>query len=81
MNGLGLDGMSLAWPAVVQLVVSFNCGSQWILEGYFSLFYHGGQFDFYVVAYGALIEGLLREPVLFLILCSFVVYTMRRLVF
>ena len=30
-SGLGLDDLSLAWPAVVQLVVSFNSGSQWIL--------------------------------------------------
>ena len=29
-SNLGLDGLSLAWPAVVQLVVSFNSGSQWI---------------------------------------------------
>ena len=26
---LGLDAMSLAWPTVVQLVVSFNSGLQW----------------------------------------------------
>ena len=26
---LGLDAISLAWPAVVQLVVSFNSGLQW----------------------------------------------------
>ena len=28
-SGLGLDALSLAWPAVVQLVVCFNSGSQW----------------------------------------------------
>ena len=28
-SGLGLDAMSLAWPTVVQLVVSFNSGLQW----------------------------------------------------
>ena len=30
-SGLRLDDLSLAWPAMVQLVVSFNSGSQWIL--------------------------------------------------
>ena len=30
-SGLGLDDLSLAWPAVVQLMVSFNSESQWIL--------------------------------------------------
>ena len=30
-SGLGLDDLSVAWPAVVELVVSFNSGSQWIL--------------------------------------------------
>ena len=30
--GLGLDDLSLAWPTLVQLVVSFNSGSQWILQ-------------------------------------------------
>ena len=51
-SGLGLDDLALAWPAVVQLVVSFNSGSQWILvsQEFFSLFYHGDQFNFYVVA-------------------------------
>ena len=29
-SGLGLDALSLAWPAVVQLVVFFNSGSQWV---------------------------------------------------
>ena len=28
---VGLDALSLAWPAVVQLVVFFNSGSQWVL--------------------------------------------------
>ena len=29
-SGLGLDALSLAWPAVVQLVGFFNSGSQWV---------------------------------------------------
>ena len=34
-SGFGLDAMSLAWPTVVQLVVSFNSGLQWgISQGY-----------------------------------------------
>ena len=28
--GLGLDALSLVWSAVVQLVVFFNSGSQWV---------------------------------------------------
>ena len=35
-SGLGLDAVSLAWPIVVQLVVSFNSGLQWgISQEYF----------------------------------------------
>ena len=29
-SGLALDALSLAWPAVVQLVVFFNSGLQWV---------------------------------------------------
>ena len=29
-SGLGLDALSLAWPVVVQLVVFFDSGSQWV---------------------------------------------------
>ena len=50
MSGLGLDDLSFAWLAVVQLEVSFNSGSQWILPRVFFFFYHSDQFDFYVVA-------------------------------
>ena len=51
MCGLGLDDLYLAWPAMVQLVISFNSGSQsiWFSQEYFSLFYPSDQFDFYVV--------------------------------
>ena len=44
----------LAWPAVVQLVVSFNSGFKicgfGLSQECFSLVYRGDQFDFYVVA-------------------------------
>ena len=49
-RGLGLDDLSLAWPAVVQLVVSLARSGVWFSQEYFSLFYHSDQFDFYVVA-------------------------------
>ena len=51
-SGLGLDYLNLAWPAVVQLVVSFNLARSgfWFSQEYFSLFYHGDQFDFCVFA-------------------------------
>ena len=39
-SGLGLDAMSLAWPTVVQLVVSFNSGLQWGISQEYSLFRH-----------------------------------------
>ena len=29
-SGLGLDALSLSWPAMVQLDVFFNSGSQWV---------------------------------------------------
>ena len=37
-SGLGLDAMSLAWPTVVQLVVSFNSGLQWGISQEYSFF-------------------------------------------
>ena len=38
---LGLDAMSLVWPTVVQLVVSFNSGLQWgLAKSTLSLFRH-----------------------------------------
>ena len=37
-SGLGLDVMSLAWPTVVQLVVSFNSGLQWGISQEYSFF-------------------------------------------
>ena len=37
-SGLGLDTMSLAWPTVVQLVVSFNSGLQWGISQEYSFF-------------------------------------------
>ena len=42
--------MSLAWPAVVQLVVSFYSARSEFFQGYFSLFYQSDKCDFYVVA-------------------------------
>ena len=45
-NGLGLDAMSLAWLAVVQLVVSFNSGLQWGISQQYTLFRHSDRFDF-----------------------------------
>ena len=39
--------MSLAWPTLVQLVVSFNSGLQWRLaKSTLSLFRHNDRFDF-----------------------------------
>ena len=35
---LGLDAMSLAWPTVVQLVVSFNSSLQWGISQEYSFF-------------------------------------------
>ena len=37
-SGFGLDAMSLAWPTVVQLVVSFNSGLQWGMSQEYSFF-------------------------------------------
>ena len=37
-SGLGLDAMSLAWPTVIQLVVSFNSGLQWLISQEYSFF-------------------------------------------
>ena len=37
-SGLGLDAMSLAWPTVVQLVVSFNSGLQLGISQEYSFF-------------------------------------------
>ena len=46
-SGLGLDAVSLAWPTVVQQVVSFNSGLQWGLsKSTLSLFRHSDRFDF-----------------------------------
>ena len=41
--GLGLDVMSLAWPTVVQLVVSFNSGLQWGISQEYSFFVSSSQ--------------------------------------
>ena len=39
--------MSLAWPTVVQLVVSFDSGLQWgLAKSTLSLFRHSDRFDF-----------------------------------
>ena len=37
-SGLGLDAMSLAWPTMVQLVISFNSGLQWGISQEYSFF-------------------------------------------
>ena len=37
-NGLGLDAVSLAWPTVVQPVVSFDSGLQWGMRQEYSFF-------------------------------------------
>ena len=37
-SGLGLDAMSLTWPTVVQLVVSFNSGLQRGISQEYSFF-------------------------------------------
>ena len=37
-SGLGLEAMSLAWPTVVQLVVSFNSALQWGISQEYSFF-------------------------------------------
>ena len=37
-SGLGLDAMTLFWPTVVQLVVSFNSGLQWGISQEYSFF-------------------------------------------
>ena len=37
-SGLGLDAVSLSWPTVVQLVVSFNSGLQWGISQEYSFF-------------------------------------------
>ena len=55
MSGLELDDLSLAWPAVVQLVVSWfpltlARRGFWFSQEYVSFFYHSDQFDFYIVA-------------------------------
>ena len=43
-----LDALSLALPAMVQLVVFFNSGSQWVRfsQEYLTLFNHSDQLDF-----------------------------------
>ena len=38
-SGFGLAAMSLAWPTVVQLVVSFNSGLQWGISQEYSFFF------------------------------------------
>ena len=48
-SGFGLDAVSLAWPIVIQLVVSFNSGLQWGISqalSTLSLFRHSDRFDF-----------------------------------
>ena len=48
---LSFGAMSLAWPTVVQLVVSFNSGLQWgLAKSTLSLFRHSDRFDFCVFA-------------------------------
>ena len=37
-SGLGLDALSVTWPTVVQLVVSFNSGLQWGISQEYSFF-------------------------------------------
>ena len=45
-SGFGFDAMSLAWPTVVQLVVSFNSGLHLeISQEYTFLFCHSDRFD------------------------------------
>ena len=45
---MGLGAMSLAWPTVVHLVVSFNSGLQWGISQEYSFFVscHSDRFDF-----------------------------------
>ena len=46
-SGLGLDAMSLAWPTVVQLVVSFTLAySGGLAKSTLSLFRHSDRFVF-----------------------------------
>ena len=55
-SGLGLDDLSLAWPAVVQLMVSFNSDSQWILPRVLFFVLSWWSVWFLCRRYGALIE-------------------------
>ena len=121
-NGLVLDDLSLAWPAVIKLVFPLTLARSgfWFIQEYFCLFYHSelyrrygalieleshyANWTVYVLLYYELhqdqewslstVKNIFKPPVvyvtdrskavvpvLFLILCSFVVYTTGRLMF
>ena len=72
-SGLGLDAMSSAWPAVVQLVVSFNSGLQWGISQEYSFVVssHSDRFEFVLsLRYINWVRKPLCELNIFCIVCN-----------